>query len=348
LHRFPRLLSIRSTRLPPTCDLTWCAAPSTPPPGNSVHRFSRLLTIRPTQPGPTGDLTWCSAPVAQPARRGCPTYPVWGGERTASQPHARLWRPCLAVARREHAAEPGTVLRHTRRAARAVSTTYHRRRARAITVPYLSTSSTPATHVPIPYSLGNTVPPLLISFYYCTPCSPLSYFPLALFLGARLSFEARYPAGGCGPDRRGAPQRAIALWRSRGLCPSRGGPTAGLLEWPPHRVGGLHCALSLVTPPAGACVRVSPIAHLGERGWLVQRGVSLFLGPTAGIYESPAHRVGRLDFSFELVTPPVGACRTRPYCPHGRLRVACTAGCVPFAGADRWMLRVAGTPGGPA
>jgi len=173
--------------------------------------------------------------------------------------------------------------------------TGHRRRASAITVPYLSTSSTSAMHVPIHYLLVNTVPPLLISFYYCTPCSHLSHFPVALFLGARLSFEARYPAGGCGPDRRGAPQRAIAHWRSRGLCPSRGGPTAGILEWPPHRVGGLHCGLSIVTPPARACVRVSPIAHSGERGWLVQRDVSLFLGLNAGIYESPAHRVGRLD-----------------------------------------------------
>jgi len=133
---------------------------------------------------------------------------------------------------------------HSESSTCGLGTTVHRRRASAITVPFLSTSSTPATHVPIPYLLVNTVPPLWISFYYGTLCSPLSYFPFALFLGARLSFEARYPAGGCVPDRRGAPQRAIALWRSRGLCPSRGGPTAGLLGWPPHRVGGLYCALS--------------------------------------------------------------------------------------------------------
>jgi len=179
----------------------------------------------------------------------------------------------------------------------------------------------------------------------------------------------------------------IAHWRSRGLCPSRGGPTADILEWPPHRVGGLHCGLSIVTPPACACVRVSPIAHSGERGWLVQRDVSLFLGLTAGIYESPAHRVGRLDlffrarhpaggcapntsilparavarylhrglcpFSwgrplvvasrrhtrwagltcfFELVTPPVGARRTRAHRPGGPLRAIIPAGCVPLLG----------------
>jgi len=49
-----------------------------------------------------------------------------------------------------------------------------------MTVPYLSTCSTPATHVPVPYLLFHTVPPLLISFYYCTPCSALSHFPFAM------------------------------------------------------------------------------------------------------------------------------------------------------------------------
>jgi len=307
-----------------------------------------------TRPRPTDDLRSNAAPFT-PSRylvtarircekgrsrrpshtRGCPGHDcLWHAPHGLPRPVAALTVPSGEHSRRTHCIQGPP---------RPVAATDQRRRARAVTL-----------SAPPPHLLHDSfVHPLLACFSFPLlhprwllrpPRPPF----LPFFFGRTL--EDRGP-----PTRRrvGARPLQTAPTGERVSVKPRAvplllGPPAGILEWPPRRVGGLHCALSLVTPPAGACVRASPIAYSGERGWLVQRGVSLFLRPTAGIYESPAHLVSRLDISIELVTPPVGACQTRPYCPREWLRATCTAGCVPFSGADRWLLLVAGTLGGPA
>jgi len=45
-----------------------------------------------------------------------------------------------------------------------------------------------------------------------------------------------------------------------------------------------------------------PIAHAGDRAVVVPRTVSLYLGPTAGIYEWPPRRKGGLLREFRFVS----------------------------------------------
>ena len=81
------------------------------------------------------------------------------------------------------------------------------------------------------------------------------------------------------------------------------------------------------------------IAHAGARAVVVPRTVSMYLGPTAGIYEWPPRRVGGLHSAFSLVTPPVGARGTFTNRPLGRVGLGGAAGCVPFSGANRWLCK---------
>ena len=139
-------------------------------------------------------------------------------------------------------------------------------RARASTVPSCHSSLPPlflsqrtcATHLPIP-SLFFLFPPSTLS-PHCFSFHPSTLSPPP-FAGPPpppppplviLRTKARHRACGCRPDLRRSPERAIVSCLCRGLRPIYWGRPLGFFEWPPRRVGGPHCAISVVTPPVGA------------------------------------------------------------------------------------------------
>jgi len=182
------------------------------------------------------------------------------------------------------------------------------------------------------------------------------------FLGRPLAFTSRRHTGWAGltfssssSPRRWVRAERVHTARAGGcafLAPRAVslllGLTAGCCESPAHQVGRLDI-LFAARHPAGGCVpnTCTPPRRAVARYYF--RGLCpFFVGQPLAVDSRRHTRWAGLTCCFELVTPPVGACRTRPYCPRGRLRVSCTAGCVPFSGADRWLLLVAGTLGGPA
>jgi len=197
-------------------------------------------------------------------------------------------------------------------------------------------------HFFIPSSLV-FLSPFSIPARCCAPRSPLS--PLCLFFGRNL--EERGPL----PRRR--------VWaRPRPTAPTGDwvsvkpravslllGPPAGILEWPPRRVGGLHRVFSLVTPPVGARGTVTN-RPLGRERLGGAAGCVPFLGPTAGCARRRHAKRACLTVPFSLATPQAGACGTGADSPCGRSRCCGTADYVPLYGANRWYFRVAATPGG--
>jgi len=160
-------------------------------------------------------------------RLGYRMYPVWDGARTAFQTPARLPGPRQVVARSPRTATPGrgthsTLWRaqtwHALHRGNATPSLRHR------PAPSHSCRHRDCTTTPSPPRLISPSPPRL--FFFPPSPSPFVSAPLAppfppffFFLGASLRREARYPAGGCGPDRDRPPLRVIGCPRSRGLCP---------------------------------------------------------------------------------------------------------------------------------
>jgi len=204
---------------------------------------------------------------------------------------------------------------------------------------HLSFSST--THFSIPSSLV-LLSPFSNPVRCCAPHSPLS--PLCYFcvrtleergpLPRRRVRSRPRPTAPTG-DRVSVEPRAVLLLL---------GPPAGILEWPPRRVGALHYVFSLVTPPVGARGTVAN-RPLGREGLGGAAGYVPFLGPTAGCARRRHAKPAGLTVRFSLATPPVGACETGSDCPRGRSRCCGIADCVPLSGANSWDLRVAATPG---
>jgi len=305
-----------------------------------------------TRPRPTGDLRSNAAPSTPCLDRGtacirCETGRERRPRHTRGCPsHARSWHaphglPRPVAARTVPSGEHSCSMHCIQGPPRPVFATDQRRRTCAVTV------SAPPLLLPHDSFLH----PFLacFSFPFLHPRSllrpPLPPFPPLFFFG-RTREE-----GGPLPRRRvrarprpTAPTGDRVSVKPRAVSPLLG-PPAGILEWPPRRVGGLHSVFSLVTPPVGACGTVTnrPLGRVGLGG---AASYVPFLGPTAGCARRRhAGRAG-LTVRFSLATPPVGACGTGADCPRGRSRCCGTADCVPPFGANRWDLRVAATPGG--
>ena len=138
----------------------------------------------------------------------------------------------------------------------------------------------------------------------CAPRAPLS--PICFFFGRIL--EERGP-----PPRRRVRDRPrpTALTSDRVFVKPRAvplllGPPAGVLEWPPRRVCGLHCAFSLVTPPVGArgVVTNRPIGRVGLGG---AAGCVPLSGANRSLCESQPREAGRLEFLI-FSRRPAGGC----------------------------------------
>jgi len=126
------------------------------------------------------------------------------------------------------------------------------------------------------------------------------------------------------------------------------GPTAGCCESPAHQVGRLDI-LFAARHPAGGCVPNTCTPPRRAVARYCYRGLCpFFVGQPLAVASRRHTRWAGLTCFIELVTPPVGARRTRAHRPGGPLRADISAGCVPFSWANRWLLLVAGTLGGPA
>jgi len=295
-----------------------------------------------TRPRQTGDLRSNAEPSTPCLDRGtacirCKTGRERRPRHTRGCPgHARSWHATHGLPRpvAERTVPSGEHSHGThciQGPPRPVAATDQRRRTRTVTV------SAP----PLLLLYDSFLHPLLACFLFpfsipircCAPRSPLS--PLCFFFGRTL--EGRGPL----PHRRlRARPRPTAPTGDRVSVKPRAvsvllGPPAGILEWPPRRVGGLHCVFSLVTPPVGARGTVTnrPLGRVGLRS---AAGCVPFLGPTDGCSRRRHARRAGLTVRFSLATPPVGACGPGAACPRGRSRCCGTADCVPLSGANRW------------
>jgi len=140
-------------------------------------------------------------------------------------------------------------------------------------------------------------------------------------------------AGGCGfPEPR-------AVFLLLGL-------TAACCESPAHQVGRLDI-LFAARHPAGGCVpnTCTPPRRAVARYYF--RGLCpFFVGQPLAVASRRHTRWAGLTCSFELVTPPVGARRTRAHRPGGPLRAIISAGCVTLLGPTAGFFELAAPPGG--
>jgi len=270
-------------------------------------------------------------------------YPVCDGARTASQAHARLPRSRQVVARSPRTATPGCGTHSTlwraqsRHALHSETATPSRRHRQA---PSQSCRHLVCTTTHSPSRLISPSPPLLFlfptspsPFVVAPPASPFP--PFVFFCGHTLVMRGPLPR-----QRVWARPRPTAPTGDRVSVKPRAvplllGPPAGLLQWPPRQVGGLHCVFSLDTPTVDARGTVTnrPLGQVGLGG---AAGCVSFLRPTAGCARRRHAKRAGVTVRFSLATPPVGAFETSADCPRGRARCCGTADCVSLSWANRW------------
>jgi len=246
-----------------------------------------------TPPRPTGDLKSKAVPSTPCLDRGTACILCETGRPHGSPPHSQYPLASTVAARTasrdRHAQSPP----QSSAVALVPSPCLHHH------------SFSSSIHFSIPSSL-DVLSPFSIPVRCCAPRAPLS--PLCFFFGRIL-------------EERGPPPRRRVRARPRPTAPPGDrvfvkpravplllGPPAGVLEWPPRRVGGLHCAFSLVTPPVGARVTVTnrPIGRVGLGG---AAGCVPFSGANRWLCKSPAREAGRLDCLIFARRPACGCVR---------------------------------------